>query len=213
MAQAMGLPADNPATDGALVAAISPGSPAFRAGLQPGDVITGVDGATVTNPSDLAGDIANVDPGHDTSITYIRNGQTHNISVAVATMPANPDASFQEGGAAPQNAAPAPSHAELGLTLAPLTPDTRSQLSLPDDAVGAVVADVKPNSPADNAGLQPGDLIIGVGQENVTSPDEAVADIGAVRKSGAPAVALRIIRQGQALFVAIGLSKGDNSQG
>jgi len=213
MAQAMGLPSADPSTDGALVAAISPNSPAFRAGLQPGDVITKVNGATVTNPSDLAGDIANVDPGHDTSVSFIRGGKEHDISVAVATMPNNPDADFQQGGSS-QQATPAPAQGALGLTLAPLTQDGRSQLNLPSDATGAVVTAVRPNSPADQVGLQPGDLLVGVGAQTVTSPDDAVAAISAARKSGASAVALRIVREGQALFVGIGLGKGaNNSQG
>jgi serine protease Do len=209
MAQAMGLPTDDPATDGALVAAVSPGSPAFRAGLQPGDVITKVNGQTVTNPGDLASDIANVDPGHDTSLEYIRNGKTNDLSVAVATMPANPDADFQQGGTT-QPATPSPGKASLGLTLGPLTPDARSQLNLPDNANGAVIVNVKPNSPADQAGIQAGDLLVGVGQKDITDPDDAVAAIEAAKKSGSPAVALRIIRQGQALFVGIGLGKSNS---
>ena len=210
MAQAMGLPTAEPATDGALVAAVSPDSPAFRAGLKPGDVITKVDGNVVTNPSDLADDIANVDPGHDTAISFMRNGTAHNISVAVAIMPANPDADFQSGG----QATPTQGQGALGLTLAPLTQDDRSQLNLPASASGAVISAVKPNSAADQAGLQPGDLLIGVGPQAITSPDDAVAAIQAARKAGAPAVALRIMRQGQALFVGITLGKqGANNPG
>ena len=206
MAQALGLPPGDPTTDGALVAAISPNSPAFRAGLQPMDVITKVNGAIVTNPSDLAADIADVDPGHDTTITFMRGGKEHDISVAVVTMPSNPDSAFQQGGNS-QSAPATQGHAALGLTLAPLTPDIRGQLNLPDGATGAVVTAVKANSRADEAGLQPGDLLVGVGAQTVTSPDDAVNAIAAARKSGASAVALRIVRQGQALFVGIGLGK------
>jgi serine protease Do len=207
MAQALNLPMADPTTDGALVAAISPGSPAFRAGLQPGDVITGVNGQTVTNPGDLAADIANVQPGHDTSISYLRGGQTHQLSVAVATMPANPDADFQTGNAAGP-AAPTVAHGALGLTLAPLSDDARSQLNVPAGTNGAVIAQVKPNSPADQAGLQQGDVLVGVGSQTVNSPDGAVSAIKAARASGASAVALRIIRQGQSLFVGVALGKG-----
>ncbi len=205
IAQALGLPTADPATDGALVAAVSAGSPASRAGLKPMDVITKVNGATVKNPSDLADDIANVNPGQNTSIGFLRAGHQQNISVAVTTMPANPNAGFQEGG---QNQpGQPPSHGELGLTLAPLTQDTRSQLNLPPGATGAVIVAVKPNSAADQAGLQPGDLLAGVGAQNITSPDDAVAAIDAARKSGASAVALRVVRQGEALFVGISLAK------
>ena len=211
MGQAMGLKAADPTTAGALVAAVSPGSPAFRAGLQPGDIITKVNGLTVTNPGDLAADIAAVDPGKDTSITYLRNGQSHDMSVAVATMPSNPDASFQVGGNAP--AAPPPGQAGLGLTLAPLDPQTRGQLNLPDSATGVVIAEVRPNSAADQAGIQAGDLLVGVGPKTIATPDDAVAAINAAKKSGAPAVALRIVRQGQALFVGIGLGKTGQGPG
>jgi serine protease Do len=177
-------------------------------------VIVKVNGTAVTNPGDLASDIAGVDPGKDTTISYIRNGQSHDISVAVATMPANVDADFQQnGGGSGAPAAPAPGHASLGLTLAPLTPDIRNQLNLSGSASGAVIAAVKPNSPADQAGVQTGDLLIGVGPTTINSPDDAVAAIDAAKKSGAPAVALRIIRQGQALFVGIGLGKAQPDQG
>ncbi len=209
MAQALGLSTSNPATDGALVAAVSPGSPAARAGLKPGDVITSVNGNAVTNPSDLASDIANVDPNQDATIRYLHNGKPQSLSVAVTTMPANPEAGFQQNGGG--NPA-APASAPLGLALAPLTPDVRSQLNLPDDAAGAVITAVKPNSPADVAGLQPGDLLVGVGDTDIASPDDAVAALNAATKSGAGAVALRIIRQGQALFVGIDLGGADQSQ-
>jgi len=92
--------------------------------------------------------------------------------------------------------------------LAPLTPDLRGQLNLPDNTSGAVITAVTPNSPADQAGLQQGDVLVGVGPQNVTSPDDAAAAIRAATKSGASAVALRIIRQGEALFVGITLGKG-----
>jgi serine protease Do len=207
MAQAMNLPSADPTTDGALVAAISPGSPAFRAGLQPGDVITGVNGQTVTNPNDLASDIANVDPGHDTSITYLRGGQSHQLSVAVATMPANPDADFAAG-SGPGQTAPAVTQHRLGLTLAPLTDDARSQLNVPAGTNGALISQVQPNSPADQAGLQPGDLVVGVGPTSVATPDQAVSAIRGAEHAGNAAVALRIVRQGQSLFVGVALGKG-----
>jgi serine protease Do len=207
MAQAIpGLPAGgDPSKAGALIAAISPDSPAFRAGLQPGDVITKVNDEVVTSPGDLAADIAGVNPGQDTSITYLRNGKSKEISVAVATMPANPDQAFQQNANASPQAMPG--HAGLGLTLAPLTPQARAQLNLPDSANGAVIAQVRPNSAADVAGLQPGDLLVAVGTAAINNPDDAVTAIDAAKKSGSPAVALRIIRQGQALFIGVGLGK------
>jgi serine protease Do len=206
MAQALKLPKVNPNADGALIAAVAPNSPAAKAGLKPGDVIVAVNGQKVTDPSDLASDIADIDPSHNADITFIRDGEKKDVSVAVEEMPKNPDASFQmNGSGSHQNA----QQGQLGITLAPLTPDLRNQLNLPNDATGAVIMDVKPGSLADQAGLQQGDLLVGVGAVDVSSPDEAVAAIKAARKAGAGAVALRIVRQGQALFVGITLNNKD----
>ncbi len=209
IAQAMKLPMANPNADGALIAAVAPNSPAEKAGLKQGDVIIAVNGHKVTNPGDLASDIANIDPNHTADISYIRDGQKKDVSVAVEKMPANPSASFEQNGSNGQQTA---SHGALGLTLAPLTATLRSQLNLPTDATGVVIVGVKQGSLADEAGLQQGDLLVGVGATDVSSPDQAVAAIKAARKSGAGAVALRIVRQGQALFVGITLN-GNNTAG
>jgi serine protease Do len=211
MAQALGLPTADPTKDGALIAAISPGSPAERAGLKAGDVITAVNGQTVTNPGDLAADIANVNPDQKADITYLHNGSQKDISVAVTTMPANPDAGFQQNGGGNGPAAQ-PQQGAIGLTLAPLTPGARNQLNLPNNLNGAVVTAVTPNSIADMAGLAPGDVVVGVGQTDVNTPADAVNAINAARKSGSGALALRIIRQGQALFVGIDLSGNNQGQ-
>jgi serine protease Do len=61
--------------------------------------------------------------------------------------------------------------------------------------------------------VQAGDLLVGVGPANVSGPDDAVSAINAAKKSGSSAVALRIIRQGQALFVGVALNKAANNQG
>ncbi len=203
MAQAMGLPSDDPTNDGALIAAVSNDSPAARAGLQAGDVITAVNGAKVTDPSDLAADIADIDPDQDANITYVQNGKR-------TTVGGGDDHAGQSERRFPgrrRRCYPRRAMRSLGLILAPLTFDSRSQLNLPSSASGALVVNVTPNSLADQAGLQPGDLIVGVGSTKMTSPDQAVTVIDAARKSGAKAIALRIIRQGESLFVGIDLTK------
>ncbi len=192
-----------PSKDGALIAAVEPGTPASRAGLHPGEVITEVDGQAIKNPRDLAIDIAGVKPGQTAHLKVLNNGNTASMDVTLASLPEQ---------AATNNAQPGEQQGRLGLALAPVTPDTQSQFNLPADTRGAVIAQVAPNSPAAMAGLEPGDVIVGIGEQPVSSVDEAVKAIHAAESRGG-AVALRVIHQGQKLFVAISLGKGTGNQG
>ena len=181
---------------GALIAGVQSDTPAERAGLQPGDVITSVNGQTVKDPRDLAVDIAAVKPGDEAQLQVLHDGNTKSVSVKVGNLPNEQTASAEEG----------QSHqGRIGLALAPLSPDMRDQLNVPDGTKGAVVRNVEPGSPADQAGLQQGDVIVGVGDKQVSSPSEAVEAIrGAVKDH---AVALRIIRNGEPVFVGVNLDQ------
>ncbi len=214
MAQALHLP--NGGTQGALVATVQPDSPAAKAGLQPGDVIVQVDGKAVANPRDLAVDIAAVKPGEQVPLNILRNGETQAITAVVTTLPAQTTASNDNG--AEENGSGTP---RVGLALAPITPDVRDQLGLPEQARGAVVEQVTPGSPADSAGIQQGDVLVGVGNKAVNSPQAAIEAIRGATKNGHD-VALRILRNGHAAFVALDMhhvqqapqnSDNDNDQG
>ncbi|MDE2334423.1 MAG: Do family serine endopeptidase [Rhodospirillales bacterium] len=190
MATALGLPSG--VTNGALVATVEPNSPAQRAGLQPGDVIRDVNGQTIKSARDLAIDIAAIQPGTKTPIQFIRKGETRTLTIALATLPNG------------RTASASPHHAQgrIGLALAPLTPNTRNQLGLPHGTMGAVVAGVQPGSPADQAGLQQGDVITAVGAQAIDSPQAAVRVLHEAENAGKP-VALRVLRNGHAAYVAL----------
>jgi serine protease Do len=192
LAAALGLPGGK-GQAGAVVASVNPGSPAAKAGLVPGDVIQAIENARVVGQHDLAVAMAGVKPGSTASLTVFRDGQARSISVVAAAMPVD------EADAAPaQPAAPG----GIGVALAPLSPELRERLSLGQDTKGAVVAAVKPDSPADHAGLQAGDIIVGVGRQPIASPDDAVHAIRTARSSH-QALALRILRDGHTGFIAI----------
>ena len=177
---------------GALVANVEANSPAARAGLQPGDVIRAVNGVTVSNPRDLAVDVAAVHPGSTAKLDIIHDGDGKTVSVPVATLPGSePDASIVN-----------PQRQGIGLALEPLTSELRSQLNLPSYAQGVVVAQVQPGSPAEQAGLQPGDLLMGVGDQAISAPEEAATAIHAATADG-KAAALRVMRDGEVAFVAV----------
>src|SRR6185437_7396347 len=102
-------------------------------------------------------------------------------------------------------------HPQVGLALAPLSPDLRSQLDVPDGTTGAVVQGVQPGSPADLAGLQPGDVIVGVGTQKVSSPSEAVRAMRSALNGKDHALALRVIRNGEPVYVGVTVGQGNNN--
>jgi serine protease Do len=187
---------------GALVASVEPDSPAAKAGIQPGDVILGIDGSKIATPRDLAIDVAHVRPGSEAKLDILRDGDAQTVTVAIASM--QNDRTAERGTADP-------GEARVGVALAPLTPDVRGQLDLPPRTNGAVVAQVQPGSPAEQAGLREGDVIVSVGSHAVGSPDEAARAMRSAAKKD-QAVALRILREGRSAFVAIDMAKPDEAQ-
>jgi serine protease Do len=196
MARALHLPE----TSGALLASVMPGSPAAKAGLQPGDVIESVNGQKVASPRDLALTVASVAPGMAASMQILRDGQDRQVDVTVAEQPPEKTARTQPG----PDLEP---HSKLGLALGPLTPGTRDQLQVPDGQQGALVRSVQAGSPAEDAGLRPGDVIVGVGNQNISSPSEANKAIGSALEGKDHAVALRVLRDGAVAFVGVALDQ------
>jgi serine protease Do len=180
---------------GALLAGVMPDGAAKQAGLEPGDVIQSVDGQKVSNPRELAVDIAGVKPGQEAHLTVLHDGQSKNVALKVGQLPGEQTASnaMENGGA----------NEQLGLALAPLSPEMRNQLDVPDGTRGAVVRDVQPGSPAQQAGLQPGDVIVGVGTHPVDSPADAAREIRTAGSTPDHALALRVIRNGEAMFIGV----------
>ncbi|HSV15133.1 MAG TPA: PDZ domain-containing protein, partial [Tepidisphaeraceae bacterium] len=101
----------------------------------------------------------------------------------------------------------------LGLALGPITPDVAGQLSLPDGTQGAVVTEVQPGSAAEQAGIQAGDVIVGVGTRPVNNPSQAANAIRSAERSGESAIALRIIHDGQSAFVAVNVGGNNANNG
>jgi serine protease Do len=203
MARAMRLP--DTATTGALVAGVIPDGPAAHAGIQPGDVILAVGPTKITDPRSLAQTAAAIAPGTTTKLDVLHDGAEHMVAVDIGTQQ-----SAEAGAQAAQHSQTGPA---LGLSLAPLTPDLRDQLGLGNAVKGAVIAAVRPNSPADQAGLQTGDVLLGVNGHPVASPKAAAS---ALRDSGNAdrPLALHILRDGQAAFIAIDpTQQPDNSEG
>ena len=91
----------------------------------------------------------------------------------------------------------------LGITIAEVTPELKTQLGLAEDAKGVVITAVLEGSPAAEESLKPGDLIVEVGQEEVGSPPEIMAKVDQARNEGKKSILLLVDRQGDLRFVAL----------
>lgn len=181
-----------PDTSGALVENVSPGGPAEKAGIKPGDVIRKVNGQTIDSARKLTDVITALSPGAVANVDVIRDGKTMNFRVTLDERPADPSAN---GGAGK-----APSQGTLrGITVQNLTPALRDQLGLPPSVTGIVISDIDPNSPAADAGLQPGDVIESINRQNVHN----MADFNRLAGAAKGEVLLRVNRQGTGYFVTI----------
>ena len=185
-----------PHTRGALVASVSPDSPAARAGIRVGDVILSFNQHEITTMKDLPRLVADTAPGETTGLSVWRAGKKLDLEVAIArTVEKTADAAGID--------AEGPDRARLGMALAPLTDEMRQRYSVPGDVEGAVVLEVESGSPVAELGIRPGDVIVQAGGQPVESPVDVAS---AVRESG-PAeqnrVLLLVNRQGNQRFVSV----------
>ena len=186
-----------PENGGALLAGVVPKGPAAVAGLEPGDVIQSVNGQKIANPRELALNIAGVAPGQEAHLAVLHDGKTRDVTLKVGQMPDDRQATTEQ-----PNAAAGP---KIGLALAPLSPGLRDRLDVPEGTNGSVIRRVEPGSPAEMAGLQPGDVIVSVDRHPVGSPAETVQAIRGALEAKNQSLALRILRHGASAFVGVTL--------
>nr|WP_246386897.1 trypsin-like peptidase domain-containing protein [Gluconacetobacter sacchari] len=206
MAKALGLKAasDGAPPSGALVASVSNGSPADKAGLKAGDVITTLNGQKIESPHDLAVKVASIAPGSAATVAFLRNNATQTASVKIANLSS---ASSPDGAVGDKGDVGGP---RLGVSLAPLTADLRQQLGLDSSVRGVVVSDVQAGSVAEQAGIHAGDVIQAVGNRPVDNPSATVTAVRAALKAN-QSVLLRVLRGGQSLFIAVTPGAPDDS--
>jgi serine protease Do len=151
-----------PNATGVLVADVSSGSPAAKAGLKRGDVIVSVHGTPVQDPGQLRNIVAMTAPGTKTTLGILRENRKQEISVTLGELPRQAAAQTGEG---------APPAAGLGFSVQNLTADLARQLGY-DTAEAVVVTQVDPNSEAYQAGLRRGMLIRQVNRQDVHNTEE-----------------------------------------
>jgi len=177
---------------GSLVAEATPDSPAAAAGLKSGDTILAVNGKEIAGPRELAAMIAGLQPGTSVDVTYWRDGASHDVDVKLGTLPGE-----EQMAALDQPETVEPTALEnFGLAVAPA-----------EDEVGVMVTDVDPNGQAAERGLQPGDVILSVGNDAVKSPADVEKIMETAKDDGMKAVLLRVKSGEQTRFVALSFAR------
>lgn len=159
-----------PTAAGALVDQVNPDTPASKAGLKQGDVIRKLNGAEISNSSELQVEVSEMKPGTPITLDIVRDGNPMTIHATVGQ--------FNPNNQQAQNSGPGQSqHARLGISVEDLSPQVRQQLGVPDDVRGVAIQSVRAGSPADEAQLQPGEVIMQVNRQPVSSAESFVNQV------------------------------------
>ena len=157
--------------NGALVADVSTGGPAEKAGLKSGDVIREYNGQTIKDATQLKLQVAQTTPGTKVPLSLVRDGETKTMDVTVRNQP-------NDGKLARNRTAEKPEgHKEAlaGVAVADLDRNLRAQVNVPEQVQGAVITEVAPNSPAAEAGLHEGDVITEINHQPIKNAQDAVS--------------------------------------
>jgi len=181
-------------SEGALIADVNPGSPAERAGLKPGDVVTKIDDHAVADSRTLRLMIGEMSPGKVVQMAVVRDGMERQYSVTLGEQPSDKVAASNVlGGASSLRALD-------GASLEALTPDSARQYGLTRNMKGVAVRRVDPDSAAAKAGLEAGDVILEVNRHPVTSTEDVNRYIG---ESQTGTALLFVNHEGQTRYLAI----------
>ena len=184
--------------EGALVASIDKDGPAAKSGLERGDVVLKFDGKDVHDEHELPVLVADTPINKKVEVEVVRNGKHQNLEVTVGELKEAPvqTAKAEEPGT------------NWGMQVGDITPEIASQFHLQADK-GVVVRHVAPDSPAADAGIQPGDLVLEVDHDKVASVNDFLAKAKAA-KTGNKSALLLVQRGGTTIYMVIksGTAKG-----
>ncbi|MBI1365787.1 MAG: Do family serine endopeptidase [Alphaproteobacteria bacterium] len=189
-------------TKGSLVSEVLDGAPAAKAGLQSEDLILAVNGKPIDDSRDLTRTIAALPPGATANVRVLRRGAERNIAVMLGARQEEP-----QRAAPPRPAKEDSLAASFGLKVGELTAAMRQQFDIPDDAVGVIVTGVRADSPADDAGLRPGVVLLEVDGAAARSGADVMRALSAAKKAGKKAVIVKCQFGSAKQFTALSFGK------
>jgi serine protease Do len=179
---------------GALVADVMSDTPAEKAGIERGDIIVEFNGRKIEEMNDLPRAVANTPPNTDVPVKLLRKGQEKVMQVKVSELKEERVAA-SAGGTLEES---------LGMTVQELTPEISRSLRV-TETKGLVVTNVEEGTPADEAGLRRGDVIVEVSQRKVETLRDYRAALG--RVGSADSLLLLVRRGGNVLYIALKMTK------
>jgi serine protease Do len=207
LALSLGLPKRR----GELAQTVEENSPAAKAGLRAGDILTKVNGKDVTADQTVSFLVANLQPGTTVPVEVLREGSRANINVTLGKRPSEAELqaqaqTFDPDAEEPMEPGTSDSTIEqkLGMQVTPMTAAIARSLGVPADTKGVVIAAVDPNSDAARKGLRRGDIILSANYQPTATVEELLAQITAATTEKREALLLRIQRRTQPpAFVAV----------
>lgn len=184
MGEALGLEL----TQGAIVTSSQDGSPAYEAGIEAGDIITEVDGKAIKGPRALARVIGSYDPNSKVAMTVWRDGEARTVDVTLGNLENASLASGAENGRPTQLK-------RLGITL-----ETMQD--------GLTITKVNPGSRAEQRGMRPGDVIVAVNGQDISTFKDLRDQMKSAREAGRKSALLQIQRESESVFIPVPLRRG-----
>jgi serine protease Do len=175
---------------GAIVSQVTPDSPASSGGLKTGDVIALLNGQKIVNGSALQVAVSEMAPGTKITLGILRDGKLETLNLTVGQFHGNTEVAENGGEDGQPNG-------KIGIEIGNLTAEARQQFNVPEQVHGVLVQNVRSGSPADDAGLQPGDVILEVNRK----PSESASQF---------ASAVHQDKDGKELLILV-WSKGNSS--
>jgi serine protease Do len=178
-------------TAGALVSDVFEGDPADKAGIKAGDIVVEIDGKKIKDTHELLRIVASLSVGRKIDIKVLRDGEEKAFHITIAERKEDR-----------RLAATGQEREYFGMMVQKITPEIARHLGL-SDTKGVVIAQVKEGSPADEAGIRPGDVILQVNRVKVSSLKDYLRGIS---RKGADESCLLLIKRGDRTFF-VGIQK------
>jgi len=193
---------------GALVADVTKDGPAEKSKIEAGDVILKFDGKMVVHMRDLPRIVAETEIGKPVSVEVWRKNRRRVIDVVVGELEEERPVLASAG---PRGQSVEPEEAEidsLGVAVTAITDEMREQFNVPEEVRGVLITGVTADSGAAEKGLRPGDVIVEVNQEEVSSPGQIAAKVSEAMENDRRSVLLLVNRNGDLRFVAVRVGAG-----